>query len=101
MFHVSFISERAEAADEEVSHNATRGRQAKSKQKAFQKAVTSRLAPWKAQDGPKLLKYYADMKHSIDLWHKAKNLRYKVYSVSLHELFTLFYIVGGNVLFRL
>lgn len=51
----------------------------------FVAAVSSKLRPVDANDARSVLRFYSDIHHSVDIWHKAKNLRKYITKVSQAE----------------
>ena len=92
-----FFAEKVQRALEEIVVNQRNGCSHEddsdgdtSKLDEFQDAISTPLCPVEVRDLPAALDFNASIRHSIDVWHKAKNVqKYRV----IIKLRTLFWVL--------
>lgn len=76
------LLEKASAAANEVCSQAIGRGRSNRRMEAFMKVINSDLLAMSPEDAEKFLPMYHSIRHSIDVWHKGKNVKKKVDLVS-------------------
>lgn len=69
------LLEKSTTAAAEDASNIMRRKNASKSLDAFQAALNTKLMPCSSVEAPQLMSFYAGIHHSIDIWHKAKNIK--------------------------